>query len=288
MIHDASFFLPGGKAGVLLIHGLTGTPAEMQILAKGLNRAGFTVSAVQLAGHCGTEEDLIKTNWRDWYRSVCDEAGKMLQKVDMLFVGGLSMGAVLALKLAADYPDKVKAVGVYGVTFFYDGWSIPFYGRRLGFLATWFKQLGILQKSAFIERPPYGLKDERIRKTVAESMLAGDSASAGLAGNPFPALAEMVKLSRIVRRLLPKITVPCLIMHAAHDDIANIKTNAGLVARKVAAPVEFVALENSYHLITIDRDRKRVIEKTVEFFSAFCPPRFLARAKPAHRKAGGA
>ena len=31
MITDVSFFFKGGRAGVLLIHGLTGTPAEMQI-----------------------------------------------------------------------------------------------------------------------------------------------------------------------------------------------------------------------------------------------------------------
>ncbi|MEG0186587.1 MAG: alpha/beta hydrolase, partial [Stenotrophomonas sp.] len=30
------FFLPGGPQGVLLIHGLTGTPAEMRMLGKGL------------------------------------------------------------------------------------------------------------------------------------------------------------------------------------------------------------------------------------------------------------
>ena len=74
MIEDASFILPGGQAGVLLIHGLTGTPNEMRIIAKGLNKAGFTVMAMQLAGHCGTEEDLCKTCWQDWYASVAEAA----------------------------------------------------------------------------------------------------------------------------------------------------------------------------------------------------------------------
>ncbi len=43
MIQQTDFFFEGGRSGVLLIHGLTGTPREMKMLGKGLNRAGFTV-----------------------------------------------------------------------------------------------------------------------------------------------------------------------------------------------------------------------------------------------------
>ena len=45
-------FFPGGRIGFLLVHGLAGTPAEMKILGKRLNRYGFTVLCPQLAGHC--------------------------------------------------------------------------------------------------------------------------------------------------------------------------------------------------------------------------------------------
>ena len=44
----------------------TGTPAEMRVLGKGLNRHGFTVYAVQLAGHCAGMQDLVGTRWGDW------------------------------------------------------------------------------------------------------------------------------------------------------------------------------------------------------------------------------
>lgn len=271
MITDVSFFFKGGRAGVLLIHGLTGTPAEMQILGKGLHKAGFTVYGMQLAGHCGDEDDLLATNWHDWYDSVNRAADRLLQHVDTLFVGGLSMGAVLSLKLAADRPDDVKGVGVYGPTFSYDGWSIPRYIQKSVFLLKWFKTFGIFRKSVFIERPPYGLKDERIRKTVSESMLSGDSTKGGLAGNPLGSLAEMQELAKVTKAQLPMVKAPCLIMHSNDDDIANMETNSGLVARSVSGPVKMMPLENSYHMITIDRDRKTVINESVAFFSALCP-----------------
>lgn len=266
MIQDSSYFLPGNRNGVLLIHGLTGTPNEMRILAKGLHQAGFTVYAMQLAGHCGDEADLCQTTWRDWYASVQEAAQFLKQKVDCLFVAGLSMGALLALKLAADQPELVRGVGVYGVTFSYDGWSIPFWAKQSFVLLPFFKKFHLFQKTSFIEKPPYGLKDERIRATVAASMFSGDSASAGLAGNPFPALAEMQALAKIVRRQLPQVTAPCLIMHSGHDDIANIKTNARLVEKYVSGVTKFIVLDDSYHLITIDRQRREVINESVVFF----------------------
>ena len=39
-------FGPAARTGVLLVHGLTGTPAEMRVLGKGLNRQGFTVEVI--------------------------------------------------------------------------------------------------------------------------------------------------------------------------------------------------------------------------------------------------
>lgn len=265
-IEDLSYFLPGNRNGVLLIHGLTGTPNEMRILAKGLNRAGFSVYAVQLAGHCGSEADLNQTTWQDWYKSVEAGADYLAKQVDNLFVAGLSMGALLALKLAADRPQQIKGVGVFGATFRYDGWSMPFWAKKLFFLLVLLKRLGLFQKVSFIEKPPYGLKDERIRATVSESMLSGDSAAAGLAGNPFPALAEMQLLAKTVRKQLPQVTTPCLIMHAKNDDIANINTNARLVEKSVSGPTTLIALENSYHMITIDSERREVIRAASAFF----------------------
>ena len=265
MIQNVEYVLEGGPAGVLLIHGLTGTPNEMRTLAKGLHGAGFTVYGVQLAGHCGSKDDLLATTWQDWYASVEAAADKLREQVDHLFVGGLSMGAVLALKLAAEQGDRIAGVGVYGPTFRYDGWSIPLYARRLNFLLTWFKRFKLFQDRCFDEQPPYGLKNERLRARVAASMMSGDSTEAGLASNPWPALAEMVLLAREVRKDLPRVTSPCLILHAAEDDIADVR-NARLVADKVRGPVSFSLLHDSYHLITIDQERQQVIERSVAFF----------------------
>lgn len=276
MIKKTDFLLEGDRRGVLLIHGLTGTPLEMRLLARGLNQEGFTVHCMQLAGHCGSAEDLLATGWHDWYASVEDAARELGKRVDHLFVGGLSMGALLALKLAAERPRDVAGVGVYGVTFRYDGWNIPWVAR-LSFLLPLLKRLGIGRDRVFEEEYPYGLRDERLRKQVEAAMRSGDSTVAGLLGNPWHSLADLFQLSRNVRQLLPKVTAPCLVAHASEDDVASLG-NAELVLKKVSGPTELLLLEDSYHMITIDRERRRLMEHSARFFGAIAAGEEALRA----------
>ncbi len=267
MIQPTQFLLPGDRRGVLLIHGLTGTPNEMRMLGKGLNKRGFTVSGMQLAGHCGDVEDLLATGWRDWYASVQQAADELASQVDHVFVAGLSMGALLALKLAADRPQQVAGVGVYGATFRYDGWSIP-WSAKLSFLLPMLKKLGIGRDRAFLEQPPYGLRDERLRAQVAAAMNSGDSTIAGLLGNPWHALADLYQLSAQVARQLPQVTAPCLVAHASEDDVASVRSNARRVIDNVRGPTELLLLEDSYHMITIDQERRTLIARSAAFFDA--------------------
>ncbi len=267
------FLWPGGRSGVLLIHGLTGTPTEMRFVARGLHEAGFTVRAVQLAGHCGSADDLVATGWRDWYRSVEAAATELRRQVDHLFVAGLSMGALLALKLAIDRPDEIDGVGLYGTTFRYDGWAIPRVAR-LSFLLPFVCKVGIGRERVFMETFPYGIKNERIRSWIVGSMLSGDSRAAGLPGNPWPSLAEFVQLSRHVRRRLASVRKPCLVVHSTDDDIASL-SNVAEIEAHVCAPVEKVLLDDSYHMVTVDQQRDVLIARSVRFFE-----RIAASAAP--------
>ncbi len=258
------FLWPAGRSGVLLIHGLTGTPTEMRFVARGLHQAGFTVRAVQLAGHCGSNDDLVASGWRDWARSVEVAASELRAQVDHLFVAGLSMGALLALKLAIDRPGDVDGVGLYGTTFRYDGWAIPPVAR-LSFLLPIACRLGFGRDRVFMESFPYGIKNERIRSWIVASMLSGDSEAAGLAGNPWPSLAEFVQLSRHVRRRLASVRAPCLVVHSTDDDIASLG-NIAEIEQRVSAPVEKVLLDDSYHMVTVDQQRDLLIDRSARFF----------------------
>ncbi len=264
MIKPSEFHLRGGRAGVLLIHGLTGTPTEMRYVGNCLQRAGFSVLGVQLAGHCGDVDDLLATGWRDWAASVSEAADRLREDVDHLFVAGLSMGAVLALKLAIDRPGQVDGLGLYGTTFFHDGWATPAIGR-FAFLLPLITALGIGHHQMSEEVEPYGIKDERIRERVVGAMFAGDSQAAGLTGFPWPSLAQFQTLSSHVRHRLGRVRAPCFVAHSSNDDIASLR-NVQVIERGVRAPVRKLLLDDSYHLVTIDRERAKVIDGTIGFF----------------------
>lgn len=265
------FVLPGhgpqARTGVLLVHGMTGTPNEMRLLAKGLNKHGFTVYAVQLAGHCAGMQDLVATGWKDWLGSVEAGLDRFAPHVDQVVVGGLSMGAVLSLGLAQRRPQQIAGVCALSTTFRYDGWSIPGY-TRLAFLLPLFRWLGIGRHSVFMEQPPYGIKDEALRARVVAQMHGGDSAEAGLPGNPWWSIIEMRRLSAHVLARLSQVRAPCLVIHARQDDISSV-SNAQDIERGVTqARVQVLLLDNSYHMITIDRERRTVIARMAEFVQA--------------------
>ena len=124
-VADRSFTFPGGRTGVLLIHGLGGTPIEHRYVATGLARRGYTVSCPQLAGHCGSYADLRATGWKDWYASVETAYRQLCKSCDVVIVGGLSMGAILALHLAAEYGDEIAGTVLFALMLKLNGWGVP-------------------------------------------------------------------------------------------------------------------------------------------------------------------
>jgi len=256
---DHSFFFEGGDTAVLLVHGLTGTPVEMRYLGKGLNKAGFTVYGVQLPGHCGNEADLAATCWRDWSGAVENAVGDLRARYGTVVVGGLSMGAVLSLHAAAVRPADVDGLLLYGPTFWYDGWTIPWYSVLWKPLIH--TPMG--RNYTFMEKHPFGIKDERLRKRVVQNMLSGNSADAGTAGMPAQGVRQLWKLVDHVKKELPTITAPTLILHAREDDISSVR-NAYYIARHLGGPVDVSLLDDSYHMITVDRQRDEVVARSVE------------------------
>lgn len=257
---DHTIKIKGGKVGILLIHGLAGTPAEVRYTASGLAHLGYTVHCPQLAGHGDSEADLNDATWQDWYKT-CDDALTELRKAcDTVLVGGLSTGAVLGLLLAARRPADVQGTLLYSPTLWLSGWSIPVYAKLFGLVRSkW-----LAKKFSFSDRAPHGIKDERIRDFVMKAMSNGDRANAGLLNTPGGAVIEHRRLVSIVKGLLGTITQPTLILHPREDDIAGFD-NAWFLQKRLGGTVEMTVLDDSYHMITVDRQRQLVVDRTAQF-----------------------
>lgn len=260
-IKDRSFRFGDGEAAVLLIHGLTGTPVEMQAVGRGLAARGFSVYGMQLAGHCGSESDLLQTGWRDWYRGVEETWRDISSRHADVFVAGLSMGALMAMHLSAQHPGRIRGLGLYSTTLFYDGWAIP----KLAFLLPLFLRTPFGARYRFIENFPYGIKNERLRQVIHASMVSGHSDAAGNLGMLGQSLRQLRQLIGIVKKEMPSIRTPALVLQAKDDDVTSPK-NAEYVARRLGGLVSVEYLDDCYHMITIDQQRDEVVRLSAEFF----------------------
>ncbi|MBB3769914.1 carboxylesterase [Angulomicrobium tetraedrale] len=261
---DNSIYYERGPVGVLLIHGLTGTPVEMRDTARRLAAGGHTVLCCQLAGHCGTEQDLVATNFEDWYESAVKGIERLEKHCSQILVGGLSMGAVLSALVAARQPKRVHGVIMLAPTLTYDGWSIPKYS----FLLRIAMQTPLGRFYRFEEREPFGLKDERARAMVAYALKYGNSAESGLISKPATSLRELWRLTAALKPLLPQINQRTLVIQARQDDVASLG-NMATLQRELGGLVDTMVLNDSYHIITVDQQRHLVGERVLEFVNRF-------------------
>jgi len=258
---DRSQLFRGGRLGVMLIHGLGGTPVELRFVAQSLARAGHTVHCCQLAGHCATPEELRRSTWQEWYASVETAHDRLREHCSIIVAGGLSMGGILATHLAQNRPDAVHGLLLYAPTLKLDGWSMPWYSRIINYI----RPLPIKLEFDLAEHEPYGLKDERVRALVVSAMQSGSS-QAGVFSTPMRSFANFNKLVSVVKRDLARVRQPALIIHPRDDDMASLK-NAQYLQANLGGLVETLVLDNSYHMITLDQQRHIVTERTLSFVS---------------------
>ncbi len=255
-----SIVIPGGRVGVLLIHSLGGTPVELRFVAQSLARLGYTVHCPLLPG-LGANTDISGlSTWKDWYQSVQTAHDALCETCDTVLVGGLSAGAMLALKLAADRPDRVKALMLFAPTIFPNGWAIPkslhlFKLVHDRFVARLFK---------FSQRAPYGIKDDRIRSFMLDSFKGDNRSLEDLFGRGGGMVLEFRRLVRQVKKQLGSITQHTVIFHPRFDDQSDLK-NTMLLQRRLGGLVEVSVLDDCYHMVTLDRQRGYVVDRTVEF-----------------------
>lgn len=232
------FFLPGGASGVLLIHGFTGSPAEMRLLGDFLHKEGYTVLAPRLAGHGTIVEDMANTKWPHWYSSVEDAYHILRAICNNITVIGLSMGGLLTFKLAAEYQvDRIVSLST----------SIFIADKRLDMLPVYRMFRDFVPKK---------------RKIYAD---IEPKYSVGYAATPLSSLSSLLDLIEHVDSLLPIIQTPLLIVQGRQDHTVQPRSAEYIYDRVASNEKTLMWLEKSGHIVTIDIEREQIFRKISEF-----------------------
>jgi carboxylesterase len=259
-----SLEMKAGEYAVLLIHGLQGVPTEMLPLAKRLHKAGYSVHVPHFKGYGYMLGDTAHsvTNWRDWHEQVLSELRDMTRQYKAVSIGGLCIGAVLALSVSVEAGSEISGIALLSTTLFYDGWSIPWYRFMLplGYY-TPFRYL-----YAYREREPFGLKNEQLRRWVAREMAHKTSSIAGASKLTLPAVHEAELLINSVKSRLHLITSPALVIHSVEDDVSSMRSVDFVTDHIGSDRVVKIVLHDSYHMITLDNEREQVADETIMFF----------------------
>lgn len=242
-LDPSPFAFEGGPTGCLLIHGFTGAPPEMRPMGEYLASKGLTVLGVRLAGHGTVPEDLLGVRWQDWAASVREGWEWLKARCGRTFVGGLSLGGLLALDLAAQEP--VDGLILLAPGLIARDWRVRLLPVARFFL-TW-------------DEPEPGQQGADLTDPEAWNRIWCYER------RPVAAAYEVLKLQRRVRRLLPRIACPALIFQGVRDQ-AVVPRGAQVIYDTIAsARKELVWLENSGHCLTVDSEREAVWERSWEF-----------------------
>jgi len=239
-----AFFLQGKcDTGVLLVHGYTGSPAEMRMLGDYLQKnGGYAVLGVRLAGHGTTVEELERTVWQDWYKAVEDGFREMEKTCRHIYIAGQSMGALLAVKAASELP--VEKLALLAAPVFLQDKRVPF--------------VKILRY--VIPRIHTGQQSYNVPKQYMQGYPE-------MPTKPVPSLLDLIKKCKT--DYLKKVTVPTLIVQGKADHTVDPKSASYIYNRLTGVPAsqkEILWLPGSRHVVTLDDARDTVYAACLHFF----------------------
>lgn len=233
------FHADGGRTGVLLLHGFTGSPASMRPWGQHLADEGFTVDLPRLPGHGTTWQEMNRTRWQDWYATVDAAFRELHQRSTHVVVCGLSMGGALALQLAQDHGPRISGLVLVNP-------AIKVEDPRLTVLPVVKHLVGSLA----------GISND-IKKP----------GSAELAYNrtPLKALHSQTLAWRDIIRDLPEVTQPVLLLRSPQDHVVPASSSALLLSKISSQDVTEILLEDSFHVATLDNDAPRIFAESADF-----------------------
>jgi carboxylesterase len=232
----------GGPVGVVLCHGFTGMPGSMRPWGEALAAAGHTVRIPLLPGHGTRWQDANAVRWEDWYAELERAVDDVRSTCTQTFVGGLSMGGTLVMRVAEQRGDDLAGVVVVNGSLFTtrkDAKLLPLLRRFVPSLPP----VGNDIKKAGVTEPAY----DRL---------------------PVKAAYQLSKLWALTNADIARITQPLLVMTSRDDHVVEPENSERLMTGAGSTDKRQIWLEDSFHVATLDNDLPVIISESLAFIQA--------------------
>jgi esterase/lipase/1-acyl-sn-glycerol-3-phosphate acyltransferase len=232
-------FLPGlpGRGGVVLVHSYLAVPAEVRQLASSLQRRGLWVYAPRLPGHGTSPEDLARRTLTEWLEAVERAYALLSVLCPRVALGGISVGASLALDLASSVKDVAAVFAVCPPFRLHD-----FSARFMPAVDVW-------------ERLLQRMKGEGHDKFLPFS---SDNPQINYSRNPVSGIREVGRLLAGLEDKLPEISQPALIIQADGDPVIDAQGSQRLYSLLGSRQKEYSLIHAKRHILVQGEEAKKI------------------------------
>ena len=231
----------GSTTGVLVLHGFTGNPSSVRILAEAAIAEGYDVEMPRLPGHGTTVDDMMTTGWDDWFGAALQAFDALAKRCERVVVAGLSMGGLLTLSVGG----ARSVAGLICVN-----------------------PVARMRSPEEVEMVEELIADGmEILPGVGSDIADPESFETAYEGTPLVPLRSM-----FFEGVQPRweqwgdLEVPLLLFTSEQDHVVDPADSSHLAAT-YGGSVDHVWLKKSYHVATQDYDKALIVKKSLAFIS---------------------
>ena len=207
---------------------------------------GLGAEAPLLPGHGASVADLSRTRFADWLAAAESHYARLAAHGPVL-VAGLSMGALLALHLAANHPHTTVGVLALSNAMWlhspWPAWPLKLVDR-LRLPDFW------LAKSS----PDLGDSEQRAQHLTYNAQ-------------PIRAAISVLRAGEALSEQLHRVKAPALLLHGALDAVAPVSNACRVSVRLGSIQKRTVIFPRSHHILPRDVERDAVRAEIAQFFS---------------------
>jgi carboxylesterase len=235
----------GKSPALLALHGFTGTPLEVELAVEVAAELGLAARAPLLPGHGTHARDLASRKFRDWVEAAEEAFDALARQHERVIVAGLSMGALLAVHLAATRRERVAALVMMA---------------NACWLRAPFPSWALLAIAA-LKLPDFAFP--KVASDIGD--LEARAKNLTYSAQPVHAAVEVLKGGQLMRRELPRVRCPTLILHGARDRVCPVANARRVAALLGSVDKRVVVFPRSHHILTRDADHPQVREELLRF-----------------------